>query len=271
VFRLLVLGDLKRGKSTFLNALIGEQILPSDVNPCTALLTVLRYGQEKQVIVHFKDNRPPEYLNLATFKQRYTINPDEAKKLEQADILAFPNIDYAVIEYPLPLLAQGVEIIDSPGLNDTEARNKLSLGYVYNCQAVLFVLRAVQPLTLDERRYLETYLKDRGLTIFFLINGWDEIQTGLVDIDNQEELQEAESKIRQIFRSNISQYCQEAGQNIYDKRVFEISALHALRRRLKNTQDNLENTEFANFITTLDNFLAQERAIAEFKQAKLAG
>ncbi len=37
VFRLLVLGDMKRGKSTFLNALIGENLLPSDVNPCTAL------------------------------------------------------------------------------------------------------------------------------------------------------------------------------------------------------------------------------------------
>ena len=44
VFRLLVLGDMKRGKSTFLNALIGENLLPSDVNPCTALLTILRYG-----------------------------------------------------------------------------------------------------------------------------------------------------------------------------------------------------------------------------------
>ncbi|MGB7711434.1 MAG: dynamin family protein, partial [Microcoleus sp.] len=42
VFRLLVLGDMKRGKSTFLNVLIGEKLLPSDVNPCTALLTVLR-------------------------------------------------------------------------------------------------------------------------------------------------------------------------------------------------------------------------------------
>jgi ribosome biogenesis GTPase A len=54
-FRLVVLGDLKRGKSTFLNALIGENILPSDVNPCTAILTVLRYGPSKKVAVYFKD------------------------------------------------------------------------------------------------------------------------------------------------------------------------------------------------------------------------
>ena len=70
-------------------------------------------------------------MDLQTFKQQYTINPDEAKELERVNALAFPDVDYAVIEYPLPLLAQGIEIIDSPGLNDTEARNKLSLEYVY--------------------------------------------------------------------------------------------------------------------------------------------
>jgi hypothetical protein len=49
VFQLLVLGDMKRGKTTFLNALLGQNLLPSDVNPCTALLTVLKYGETEKV------------------------------------------------------------------------------------------------------------------------------------------------------------------------------------------------------------------------------
>ncbi len=48
VFRLLVLGDMKRGKSTFLNALIGENLLPSDVNPCTAVLTVCAMAPKRK-------------------------------------------------------------------------------------------------------------------------------------------------------------------------------------------------------------------------------
>ena len=265
VFRLLVLGDLKRGKSTFLNALLGEQILPSDVNPCTALLTVLRYGEEKKAIVYFKDNRPPQHLELSVFKQQYTINPDEAKELEQKDKLAFPEVEYAVIEYPLPLLAQGVEIIDSPGLNDTEARNKLSLDYVYNCQAVLFILRAVQSLTLNERRYIENYLKDRGLALFFLLNGWDEIRKGLIDLDNQSELEIAENKVRQVFQTNLEPYCQD----LYQERVFEISALNTLRQRLKNSDVDLTDTGFGQFTKELDKFLTQERAATEFNQGQL--
>jgi predicted GTPase len=148
VFRLMVLGDMKRGKSTFLNALIGENLLPSDVNPCTALLTVLRYGPEKKVTVFFKATKLPETLDFDTFKTKYTIDPAEAKRLEDSNELAFPDVDYAVVEYPLELLSKGIEIIDSPGLNDTEARNELSLNYLNNCHAVLFVLSATQPCTL---------------------------------------------------------------------------------------------------------------------------
>lgn len=190
VFRLLVLGDMKRGKSTFLNALIGENLLPSDVNPCTALLTILRYGPEKKITVSFLDDQAPEELDFETFKQRYTIDPAEAKKLEYKDELAFPNVSHAVAEYPLSLLEKGVEIVDSPGLNDTEARNELSLGYINNCHAILFVLRATQPCTLAERRYLETYLEDRGLSVFFLINAWDQIKESLIDPDDEIEIVE---------------------------------------------------------------------------------
>ena len=149
-----------------------------------------------------------------------------------------------------------------------EARNKLSLEYVYNCQAVLFVMRAVQPLTMNERRYLENYLQDRGLAIFFLINGWDEIRKGLIDLDSQTELEEAETKIRQVFQTNLAEYCQSQGQPDRE-RVFEISALNALRQRLKDADADLSSTGFGQFTSTLEDFLTNERAATEFKQARL--
>lgn len=268
VFRLLVLGDLKRGKSTFLNALIGENLLPSDVNPCTALLTVLRYGPQKKVTVYFKDGTPPERIDFTTFKQQYTIDPSEAKRLEDEKKLAFPNVDYAVVEYPLPLLEKGIEIVDTPGLNDTEARNELSLSYINNCHAILFVFRAMQPCTLEERRYLENYIKGRGLSVFFILNAWDEISKGLIDPDDVEELEDAERKLRQVFRTNLTGYCQVEGHDSYEQRVFEISSLEALRRRLKNSEDSLEGTGFPEFLATLNTFLTQERAVAQLRQAR---
>ncbi|MBW4491674.1 MAG: dynamin family protein [Oscillatoria princeps RMCB-10] len=268
VFRLLVLGDMKRGKSTFLNALIGENLLPADVNPCTAVLTVLRYGTEKKVTVYFKTGGRPEKLDFKSFKERYTIDPSEAKQLEEQKKQAFPDVSYAVVEYPLPLLEKGVEIVDSPGLNDTEARNELALNYINSCQAILFVLRASQPCTLEERRYLDNYIKGRGLTVFFLINAWDEIRKGLIDPDDAEEIKEAEEKLRRVFQSNLADYCQVDGDDMYEERVFEISSLQALRRRVKNPEDSLDGTGFSEFLAALNTFLTQERAVAELRQAR---
>ncbi len=268
VFRLLVLGDMKRGKSTFLNALIGENLLPSDVNPCTALLTILRYGSEKKVTVYFNDGKSPKQLDFKSFKQNYTIDPAEAKRLEQEQKPAFPDIDCAVVEYPLSLLEKGIEIVDSPGLNDTESRNELSLGYINNCHAILFVLRATQPCTLGERRYLENYIKGRGLSIFFLINAWDQVRESLIDPDDTEELAEAEGKLHRVFKANLAEYCVTDGHDIYDERVFAITSIKALRLRVKNSDADLEGTGFPEFMAALNTFLTQERAISELRPAR---
>ncbi|BDA73553.1 unknown protein [Calothrix sp. PCC 7716] len=268
VFRLMVLGDMKRGKSTFLNALIGERILPSDVNPCTAILTVLRYGAEKKVTVHFDDGKPPQTMDFDTFKVKYTIDPAEAKKLEQDNKQAFPGVTHAIVEYPLPLLEKGIEIVDSPGLNDTEARNELSLGYINNCHAILFVLRASQPCTLGERRYLENYIKGRGLSVFFLVNAWDQVKEALIDPDDEDELREAEERLRKVFHANLAEYCLVDGHNIYDERVFELSSIQALRRRIKNPQADLNGTGFPQFMGALNTFLTRERAVSELRQVR---
>lgn len=267
-FRLLILGDMQRGKSTFLNALIGEDLLPNDVNSCAAILTILRYGQQKKVTVYFHDKQQPQQLDLQQFKQAYTINLTGTKQLEPDKQQVFLNVSHAIIEYPLPLLEKGIEIIDSPGLNDTEYRNELSLGYINNCHAVLFVMQASQPCTLAERRYLENYIKDRGVSIFFSIDAWDGIREGLLDPEDEEELQEAEAKLRRVFRANLAEYCQFDGMDIYDERVFPISAIQALRRRVKNPSASLEGTGFPEFLGALNTFLTKERAIAQLRQAR---
>ncbi|MEM7716180.1 MAG: dynamin family protein [Cyanobacteria bacterium P01_A01_bin.68] len=265
VFRLLVLGDMKRGKSTLLNAVIGEKILPTGVNPCTAVLTIVRYGDEKQVTIHFNDEKPPESMGFDIFKERYTIPDDEAKILEEQGKEAFPDVEYAVIEYPLDLLEKGVELIDSPGLNDTESRNKLALGYINNCHAILFVLSAIQPFTLAERRYLENYIKDRGLTTFFLINSWDLIARR---VEDEDQLAAEENKVRKGFETNLLPYTKINGRNLYEQRVFELNSLAAFKARKQEHSGSLEGTGFDNFFDTLRPFLTKNRIISELLNVK---
>ncbi|TEB17527.1 Bacterial dynamin-like protein [Pelotomaculum sp. FP] len=49
-FTLVILGEFKRGKSTFINALLGAQLLPTAIVPLTAIPTVIRYGES--LVVH---------------------------------------------------------------------------------------------------------------------------------------------------------------------------------------------------------------------------
>jgi GTPase SAR1 family protein len=273
VFRLLVLGDVKRGKSTVLNALLGETLLPSDVAPCTALLTVLKYGEQRQVTIHYNDGTPPTAIDFQTFKTRYTIDPEETKRLDESGKSAFPTISHAVIEHPLALLKTGLEIIDTPGLNDTEARNQQVLEFANRCHAVLFVLSAIQPVTLDERRYLQNYLRDRGLELFFLINGWDRLKAELLNPEDPEELEAATRKQRQVFQTHLGEYVGGSGNpgdpgnpDKYNQRVFETSALQALRKRLKDRDADLVGTGIAELFTALSQYLAQERARTEWER-----
>jgi GTPase SAR1 family protein len=269
-FRLLILGDMKRGKSTFLNALLGTRLLPSDVNPCTALLTIVQAGEQAQVTIYFKDEtREPEVISFEAFGDRYTISPDESKQFESNETQAFPQVSHAVIQHPLPMLGTGIEFVDTPGLNDTEARNELSLNYAYNCNAILFLLDATQPCTLEERRYLQNYLRDRGLTIFFLINRWDELQAGLVDPTDAAAVAEAENRQREVFKTHLAEYCQtDDAVDLYNQRVFEISALNALRARLQHSDRDLSTTGFPAFLEELNRFLVEDRAQAELIQAQ---
>jgi GTPase SAR1 family protein len=269
VFRLLVLGDMKRGKSTFLNALLGEMVLPSDVNPCTAILTKLRYGRQSDATVFFNDGKPPQTMTLKEFWQRYTIPKDEAKHYEEQDIIAFPDVSYAEIKYPLEILEKGVEIIDSPGLNHTEQRNEMSLGYIQNSHAILFVLNATQQYTLGEERYLENYIHGKGLPVFFLVNMWDDIARRIFDPSDKVAVAQKEEEIRQLFRAKLAAHTTVNGQNLYNQRVFEISALNALRARLGREGYSWEASGFAAFMDTLTRFLTQERAVAEMQLARL--
>jgi hypothetical protein len=66
----------------------------------TALLTVLRYGEQKKVTVHFKDGKPAESIYFSAFKTKYTINPAEAKRLEESNEPAFPDVDYLEARLP---------------------------------------------------------------------------------------------------------------------------------------------------------------------------
>ncbi|MGQ9688073.1 MAG: dynamin family protein [Desulfobaccales bacterium] len=104
-FHLLVLGAFKRGKSTLINALLGEALLPVAIIPLTSVVTILGYGERLSIQVLFRDGQrrlisKEELVDYITEKG----NPQNHKGVQEVEIT-----------YPSEYLQDGVRLIDTPG------------------------------------------------------------------------------------------------------------------------------------------------------------
>ncbi|MBI1830467.1 MAG: dynamin family protein, partial [Planctomycetes bacterium] len=179
-FRVLVVGEFKRGKSTLLNALLGDDILPRKVAECTAVVTLIQYGDRPQVQVAFTDGSVGPILSVEEFKKKYELTIEDSED-RNAAMDRFSKVDHAVLSYPVELCRHRIELVDSPGLGAHATRTQRTQKFLPQADAVVFVLYAPQFLKEDESHFLETVLLPMGLrNVFFVINGWNLIDESVV-------------------------------------------------------------------------------------------
>ncbi len=92
---IMVMGEFSTGKSTFINALVGESIAKVDAKPTTAVITKLTYGAQDRIRVHYQDGsiREREY-GREEFERLTAEADDDANKLHE-------SMDY--VERTLPI------------------------------------------------------------------------------------------------------------------------------------------------------------------------
>lgn len=73
-FLLMVVGEAKSGKSTFINAYLGEEILPMDVKQCTSAIVEIRYGKEFTLKATYADDREKVFKDEGQIKDFLTAN-----------------------------------------------------------------------------------------------------------------------------------------------------------------------------------------------------
>lgn len=140
---LMVMGSFSTGKSSFINALVGEEIAAVEAKPTTAVVTKLCYGEQDKLLLHFRDGRV-QPATPTEFKRMTAVN-DEAQLNEIHD-----KLDYVERQMPLEILKQ-VSIIDSPGLNDVqEKHSEATERFVSKADTVLWMFSTVQLATREE-------------------------------------------------------------------------------------------------------------------------
>jgi GTP-binding protein EngB required for normal cell division len=134
LFLLVIAGEFNSGKSSFINALLGERVLPEGVTPTTDRINVLRHGPE------VSDQLREAYL---------------LERTHPADVL------------------REISIVDTPGTNAIIRRHEeLTRDFVPRSDLVLFVTSADRPFTESERAFLEQ-IREWGKKIVFIINKID--------------------------------------------------------------------------------------------------
>ena len=240
-FKVLIIGEFKRGKSTFINAMLGQDILPAYSTPCTAIINEVKWGQSPQALLHYLKHedgsqQEPENIPVEAIEE-YVVIPEEpddnyTNPYEKVEIL-----------YPLELCRSGVEVIDSPGLNEHATRSQVTEGYLPVVDAIIFVFTCEALASQSEIRFIENNLKPLGHEdLFFVCNKFDQIR------DKEKE------RVRKFAISKLTPLTNR-GEN----GVFFISAFNALEGRLNKDEEKIEKSGVLVLERELEKFLTNDR------------
>lgn len=270
-FKVLVIGEFKNGKSTFINSLMGEKVLPAYATPCTAVINEVIYGKEKKATLYFKNPLPEEISmditpgamqHLKKYEGKeippieldvndlvdYVAIPDPTK--DQADAIKELPYSKVVLEYPIEVCHDGIELVDSPGLNENGTRTKVTEEYLNQADAILFVFRCPKIAGDSEVNYITEQIQTRGYNdIFFICNAINQVP------------EEDQGRLIKFGKKKLLPLT-SLGEN----GIFFVDALSALKAKQEKNRELLAHTGMLEFENALSEYLRNNKGKAKLMQ-----
>lgn len=174
-FSIAVVGEFSAGKSTFLNALMGERILPSFTNETTATVNFLRH---KSVA---KDGACGEVVyNDGTSEKIYSTDLETVSKYvcTNSKVDVAKNVDHLDLYLDSKFLEGNVTLVDTPGLNGiAEGHKEITMQQIERSSAGIFMFNANKPGSRSDFEFLSELRKNvDGSSILLLLNRIDTIK-----------------------------------------------------------------------------------------------
>jgi small GTP-binding protein len=232
-FYLVVVGQFKRGKTSLLNALLGEAILPVAVLPLTSVVTILRYGGSPSASVHFESGAPISVgLDRLADYVTESGNPRNIRRVGHVEVL-----------YPSPHLQAGLTLADTPGIASVYAHNtQVTYGFLPRIDAAVFVTSPEPPLTAAEVEFLED-LRKQVSKIFVVMNKADLVEPSQL------------AEVMQFTKQSLP-----AGLTEENTPLLPVSSRLALEAKLTRDAALLGASGLAGFEAELRRFLRDEKS-----------
>lgn len=232
-FTLAVLGQFKRGKSSLMNAIIGQPLLPTGVLPLTSAITVLRFGPQERLMIEHEGSTVVSEVRISELAHYVTERGNPGNRM---------RISRAIIEIPSPFLRRGLEFVDTPGVGSAiEANTAITTAFLPQCDAVIFITSVDSPLSQTETEFLSR-IREHVRKVFFVVNKID-----LVVGDEREEV------LRFIY-DNIRSTMETEGV-----RVFPLSCQDGLAARVRGDLEGYTRSGVKSLEEALSGFLTTQR------------
>ncbi len=261
-FKIMVMGNFKNGKSTFINALLGQEILPAYAVPTTAIINEIKYGEKPKAVLHFLNPLPEKLYDGIPEKALAHMQQFEAGDIPPIEMPVDEIEDYVVIPmgmdhkeasrqspfekvelfWPLDLLKNGVEIVDSPGLNENPVRTQVTMEYLNKADAIIFVFSALAMGSAGEIAYIDDTLRKNGFgeqSLFCVVNRFDQLTS------------EREQQRVKRFSDNLLAP--------FTNHIYYTSAYKGLMGQLQNNEALFQESMIGNVEDSLADYLANER------------
>ena len=199
-FSIGITGVMNAGKSTMINALLGQEILGSSVIPETANLTLLKYNTKPQAKVYYwnseewnkivdtaskltsmkafvKETEDTFSKNLDTYIQETSSRVDTIEVSELSQYTSAKDsgkkcnlIKYVELENDLAFLKENVEIVDTPGLDDPVIqREEITKSYIARCDMLFHLMNVSQSASQKDIEFLVDALLYQNITKLLIV------------------------------------------------------------------------------------------------------
>ncbi|MEG3911369.1 dynamin family protein [Microcoleus sp. w2-18bC1] len=193
-YQVAVIAAMKAGKSTFLNSIIGADVLASETAACTICRTDVRHikpGEIPKLLEYREGQRKPVILvegDAGEIQQKFLQRTREIREQGNPD-----NTTRFEIEHPIEAISQlssltGFTLVDTPGPNEWESANfninelkQTALEALRTCNAILFILNyasykdnAVADLFKDVVENRKDFIAENTGKIYFILNKVDQ-------------------------------------------------------------------------------------------------
>ena len=180
---IMVCGEFKREKSTFINALLDIPLCPTDEHIATSTVSIIKYG-EKQKVTRFYDTE--------NGVKEEEIEYEQIKQYAKGSNLEIDNTVMLVIEVPCARLKNGLTIIDTPGVGGLNPRHRfLTLSAISKTDTIFYMISVGEPMTTIELDFLKTDILPKSKAYKVILNRVDELE----DDEIEEAINDCKKKI----------------------------------------------------------------------------